>query len=61
MAAKKEPRQQQSTSTDKKGWPVRLAMCESAIRKQDEYVFREAPQWVDTIVETTAAHVKKNR
>lgn len=61
MAAKKEPRPRQRTSTDKKGWPVRLAMCESAIRKQDEYVFREAPQWVDTIVETTAAHVKKNR
>jgi hypothetical protein len=61
MATKKEPKQRQIASAGNGGWPVRLAMCESAIRKQDEYVFKHAPLFVDRVVEATAAHVEKNR
>jgi hypothetical protein len=55
---KKSPRR--TTSKGEKGWPVRLAFCESAILKQDEYIFREAPWWVDTVVNDTAARVEEN-
>jgi hypothetical protein len=61
MTQKKSAKQGKSTSGAEKGWPVRLAMCESAIRKQDEYIFRGASWWADTIVEDAATHVKKNR
>ena len=61
MATRKEPKQRQRTGAGEKGWPVRLATCESAIRKQDEYVFKHSPQFVDHVVEATAAHVEKNR
>jgi hypothetical protein len=50
----------QRMSMGNSGWPVRLAFCESAIRKQDEYIFREAPWWADTIVDDTVVRVKEN-
>lgn len=59
MALKKKA-QRRTASKDEKGWPVRLAFCESAIRKQDEYVFRGSSPWVDTIVNDTAARVREN-
>ncbi|HEY4842041.1 MAG TPA: hypothetical protein VIH78_08735 [Terriglobales bacterium] len=45
---KNEPKRRQRTTMGNSGWPVQLALCESAIRKQDEYVFRGSPWWVDT-------------
>ena len=50
----------QTASNDKNGWPVRLATCEAAIRKQDEYVFKHVPRFVDIIVKTTLAKVEEN-
>jgi hypothetical protein len=61
MAAKKRTPRRKKTADNGKGWPVHLAKCESAIRKQDKYVFRRVPRFVDEVVEATAAHVKKNR
>jgi hypothetical protein len=49
-------RQKKSTAD----WPVRLATCESAIRKQDEYVFKHAPSYVDIIVKATSVRVEEN-
>ncbi len=61
MASKKESHRR-TTSKGEKGWPVRLALCESAIRKQDEYVLSgSADWWVDTFVNDTTARVEKNR
>jgi hypothetical protein len=60
MATKKELKQRQRTVAGEKGWPVRLAMCESAIRKQDEYVFKRSPRFVDLVVSATEARVKKD-
>lgn len=59
MASKKES-QRRTTSKGEKGWPVRLAFCESAIRKQDEHVFSGSDLWVDTFVDDTAAQVEEN-
>lgn len=60
MATKKEPKQRQIRSGVENGWPVWLARCESAIRKQDEYVFKHAPRFVDMIVKATLVRVEKN-
>ena len=60
MATKKEPKQRQIASAGKDGWPVYLAMCASAIRKQDEYVFKRSPRFVDIIVKATSVRVEKN-
>jgi len=43
-----------------KGWPVRLAICESAIRKQDEFVFKHASRFVDIVAKATSVRVEKN-
>jgi hypothetical protein len=56
----KRKSQRITTGKDEKGWPVRLSFCESAIRKQDEYVLREWSPWVDMIVNDTAARVEEN-
>ena len=40
---------------------MRLASCESAIRKQDEYVLSGSSPWVKTFVDGVTARVKKNR
>lgn len=42
------------------GWPVNVALCEVAIHKQDEYIFKEAPSFVDEVVKATAAKVDNN-
>ncbi len=60
MATKKEPKQRQIASAGKDGWPVYLAMCASAIRKQDEYVFKRSPRFVDIIAKATSVRVEKN-
>ncbi len=60
MAEKKRTRRRKKTGDNGTGWPVRLAMCESAIRKQDEYVSRRSPRFVDLIAEATAAQVEEN-
>jgi len=49
----------QKTSDGKSGWPVRLAMCESAIRKQDEYVFKHVPRFVDIVVSRSESRIKE--
>jgi hypothetical protein len=49
-------RQKNSTAD----WPVRLATCESAIRKQDEYVLKNSPRFVDIIAKATSVRVEKN-
>lgn len=59
MTQQKRAKQGKSTSGSEKGWPVRLAMCESAIRKQDEYVFREPANFVDEVVIAAEARVKE--
>lgn len=38
-------------------WPVRIAICESAIRKQDEWVFKNNPRFVDDVVAATETRV----
>lgn len=43
-----------------RGWRVRLAMCESAIRSQDERVFKSSPWWVDAVVKATETKVREN-
>jgi hypothetical protein len=40
-------------------WPVRIAICESAIRKQDEYIFKKIPRFVDLVVAATKSRVYK--
>lgn len=47
-------------SEGKRGWRVRLALCESAIRKQDEYVFKHVPRFVDIIAKATSVRVEEN-
>jgi hypothetical protein len=57
---KNERKSRPRTSGGKSGWPVRLAFCESAIRKQDEYVFGES-LWCEAFVNDTASRVEENR
>jgi hypothetical protein len=56
---KNEPKQR--TGKGNNGWPVRLAFCESAIRKKDRHVFKGEPLLVDAVVDATAVRVKANR
>jgi hypothetical protein len=42
----------------KGGWPIRLAMCESAIRWQDERMFKKSPMFVDLVVSATIRKVR---
>jgi hypothetical protein len=39
---------------------VNLAACEEAIRRQDNYVLKEAPRWVDLVVKFAEEQVEKN-
>jgi hypothetical protein len=61
VIALKRKSQRRTTGKGEKGWPVRLSFCESAIRTQDQRMFREVPRFIDMIAEDTAARVKKNR
>ena len=54
-----DTKHKQKTSDGKKGWRVRLAMCESAIRKQDEYVFKHVPRFVDNVIQETENRIQK--
>jgi hypothetical protein len=38
-------------------WPVRIRMCESAVRKQDEWVFKNDPRFFEAIVAATEPRV----
>ena len=49
-----------SQRDENKGWAVRLARCESAIRKQDEIVSKHTPKFVDLIANATALRVGEN-
>lgn len=55
-----DTKRKRKASDGNKVWRVRLAMCESAIRKQDEYVFKHSPRFVDIIVKHTSVRVQKN-
>jgi hypothetical protein len=59
MATRKGPKQRQRTGAGEKGWPVRLATCESAIRKQDEHVFMGSPRFVDLVVSATESRIEE--
>ena len=59
MSAKNQTKRQQKTRDGENGWPVRLAMCEAAIRKQDEAVFKGNSYFVDEIVRVTEARVRE--
>lgn len=54
-----DTKRKQQASDGKSGWPVRLAICESAIRKQDEYVFKHVPRFVDIVVSSTESRVEE--
>ena len=57
MAEKSERKHRQKTSKSESGWPVRFAMCMSAVRKQDECVFQRSPGFVDEVVRITEVRV----
>jgi hypothetical protein len=44
-----------------RGWPVRLATCESAIRLQDERMFKSSPRFVDIVVKATEIKVREHQ
>jgi hypothetical protein len=48
-----DTKRKQKRSDGNSGWRFRFAMCESAIRKQDEYVFKHVPRFVDAVVQET--------
>jgi len=43
-----------------RGWAVRLATCESAIRSQDKHMFETVPRFVDSVVKATETKVRDN-
>jgi hypothetical protein len=54
-----DTKRKQKASDGKSGWRVRFAMCESAIRKQDEYVFKHVPRFVDAVVQETENRIQE--
>jgi hypothetical protein len=46
-----------ASKDDKIPWPVKITFCEYAICKHDEWVFKNAPGFVDDVVAATEARV----
>ena len=54
-----DTKQKHKASDGKSGWRVRFAMCESAIRKQDEYVFKHVPRFVDAVAQDAEHRIQE--
>lgn len=54
-----DKKRKQKPSDGNSGWRVRFAMCESAIRKQDEYVFKHVPRFVNAVVLETENRIQE--
>jgi hypothetical protein len=44
-----------------RGWAVRLATCESAIRSQDEQMLKSSPKFADIVVKATETKIRENQ
>src|SRR5271156_3292822 len=61
-ASLKQTKERQTTVRRlNRGWPVRLAACESAIRSQDEQMFKTVPSFVNIVVNATKTKVGENQ
>jgi hypothetical protein len=61
-ASLKQAKERQTTVQHlNRGWPVRLAACESAIRSQDKQMFKTVPSFVNIVVNATETKVGDNQ